>query len=148
MKCLKKINVMRAPTGSLRPEARARPIALSLDVFRDIIKGPAIARPSGMLCKAMANAMRRPKCVDPIVESATAIPSGKLWHVSVMAVMIPNLLSRRSDDSSALLNPPFPIRFGPYLLAATTTANPAQQHPTACERLRVAMKGSFPRHPH
>lgn len=89
----------------------------------------------GILCRAMANAMRRPNCDDPMVESATAIPSGRLWQVSVIAVMTPNLLRRNSDDSS-IFSPLLPIKLGPNLLTATTTKKPQQQQAKACDRLR------------
>ena len=62
-----------------------------------MISGHAIAKPSGMLCNAMATASFRPRLTELIVLIATAMPSGKLCAVRVMAVSSPTRRRRRSD---------------------------------------------------
>ena len=59
--------VRRAPTGSLSPDAKAMPIAAGGEYRFDMMSGQAIARPSGMLCSAIATASFSPKLADPIV---------------------------------------------------------------------------------
>ena len=50
-----------------------------------------------MLCSAMATASLRPRLTELIVLIATAMPSGKLCAVRVIAVSSPTRSRRRSD---------------------------------------------------